>query len=664
MYLIFTNFKTSKLNTILFNLGIVLITILNVFNGNTQPCTIGSPSAITGTTTGLCVNGITNSTYSIDVVNGATNYVWTVPFGTSIVEGQGTNSITIAITSNFSSGTISVVASNECVSSSFRFLTIRSVPTSTGTISGISTGLCANDIDNPIYSIAAVTGATSYVWSTPTGTTIISGQGTTSVSLDISNTFLSGSLTVAASNECGLSPVRSITLKSAVPLIPASISGITIGLCDNGINNPSYSIPEVTNATSYEWIAPLGTTIISGQGTNSISLNITNSFTSGSLKVTAINECGSSPGRSLTLKSAIPSTPGLISGVTAGLCENGINNPIYSIPEISGATNYVWTAPAGATIISGQGTTSITLNITNSFTSGSLKVAATNDCGSSQFRSLTLKSAIPSTPGAISGMTTGLCSSGITTPTYSISGITGATNYMWTAPAGATIISGQGTTSITLNISNSFTSGVLTVAATNDCGSSSLRSMSLTSSLLTPASIIGSTTPCGTETYICPSVTNANSYIWAVPNGMEIVSGQGTTSITVNAVGSSISGNISVKASNNCKIGGTRALAINSCNSSTKVDEPLYMELTNEIDVIVFPNPINEEVNIQLSKELDENINVEIFNMIGKKVSQVEIYAGYTFANITLEGIPSGVYLLQASKLNGALIYKTKLLKQ
>ena len=537
-----------------------------------------------------------------------------------------------------------------------------------GLISDIEEGLCLSGLTTPTFLIAPVSNATSYLWTVPSGVTIVSGQGTTSVTLVISNSFSSGTLSVSASNECGTSPLRSIMLRSTIPLTPLSISGITTGLCANGVNNPNYSIATVSGAISYLWTAPAGTTIISGQGTTSITLNITNNFTSGSLTVAALNECGSSALRSMILRSAIPTTPLGISGITSGLCANGVNNPSYSIAAVSGATSYIWTAPAGTTITSGQGTTSITLNITNSFTSGSLTVAALNECGASTLRTMILRSAIPTTPLGISGITTGLCSSGITNPCYSIAPVSGAISYVWSAPIGTTIVSGQGTTSITLNITNSFTTGTLTVAASNECGLSQLRSMALTSSLLIPTTIIGSITPCGTETYTCPSVVNANSYIWAVPNGMEIVSGQGTTSITVNVIGSSLNGNISVKASNNCKIGGTKTLAINSCSSNTKMSAPINQELEydieSEIEAIVFPNPTNSEVNVQFLMELNENVKIEIFDMIGKKVSSEEVQAGRSFVNMTLEGMPLGIYLLQASKSNGVLIYTTKLLKQ
>ncbi len=56
---------------------------------------------------------------------------------------------------------------------------------------------------------------------------------------------------------------------------------------------------------------------------------------------------------------------------------------------------------------------------------------------------------------------------------FKISGVTGATSYNWTAPAGATITSGQGTDSILVNFNNAGQSNTYNVCATpvNNCGS-------------------------------------------------------------------------------------------------------------------------------------------------------------------------------------------------
>jgi len=625
--------------------------------------TLIQPVQITGPTVGLCSQGISLATYSIPNQVGATGYIWTAPAGTSIVSGQGSNSIELSILEGFSIGNLSVVATNSCGSSSPSTLSIRSTLTQLGAISGTTFGVCSQGTPSLTYSVPIQAGAIDYTWSIPTGTTIESGQGTNSIVLNIQNNFSFGNISVVSNNQCGSSLTRVSSIFST-PSTPGTITGTTNSLCPSGVNNPTYTIAAVVGASSYTWTAPTGTSIVSGQGTNSITLSVSNNFVSGNLNVVANNSCGSSTTRTLALTS-IPATPGVITGTTNNLCPNGVSNPTYTIASVTGALSYTWTAPSGTTIVSGQGTNSITLNITNSFVSGTLRVVTNNACGSSTSRTLSLSS-IPSSPGTITGTSNNLCPNGVSNPTYSIAAVAGASSYTWTAPAGTTIVSGQGTTSVTLEISNSFSAGTLSVVSNNSCSSSVARTLALTNTPLTPTSITGSSTPCGIENYTCTSVAQAVSYTWTVPIGMEITAGQGTNSITVNVIASSVSGNISVRASNNCRIGNTRSLAVNSCNISSRMAENSIIQAINEndVEVSVFPNPTNDKIDVQLSNEFNENVKIELINLIGQKVSEVEIQKGNKTTSTTLEGMPAGIYLLQALKLDGTLIYTTKILKQ
>ncbi len=72
----------------------------------------------------------------------------------------------------------------------------------------------------------------------------------------------------------------------------------------------------------------------------------------------------------------------------------------------------------------------------------------------------------------------------------------------------------------------------------------------------TPGAISGLTTICGTGqvTYSISAVTGATGYVWSVPSGASILSGQGTNQIVVVFAIGSQSGNISVYATNaNCQ---------------------------------------------------------------------------------------------------------------
>ncbi len=70
---------------------------------------------------------------------------------------------------------------------------------------------------------------------------------------------------------------------------------------------------------------------------------------------------------------------GAVGSITGNNAVCGAQNGIvYSISPVSGASSYVWTVPAGATIVSGQGTTSITVNFGAGAVNGNVTVTASN----------------------------------------------------------------------------------------------------------------------------------------------------------------------------------------------------------------------------------------------------------------------------------------------
>src|SRR5207248_2353768 len=93
-----------------------------------------------------------------------------------------------------------------------------------------------------------------------------------------------------------------------------------------------------------------------------------------------------------------------------------------------------WTAFTGAVIDSGQGQRQIQIHFTTGFTasSGTLKVAAINNCGSSSNQSLTIKRNTPAAPGTPK-LTSGpvkVCPGDICT--YKVTAVAGLT-YRWGA---------------------------------------------------------------------------------------------------------------------------------------------------------------------------------------------------------------------------------------
>jgi hypothetical protein len=322
-----------------------------------------------------------------------------------------------------------------------------------------------------VYSIAAVSTAAIYNWKVPAGATIVSGNGTTSITVDFGAGV--GDVCVNAENPIGVSADQCLAINSAscatAPATPGTINGL-VEVCSEEAG-VVYSIDAVSTAVGYNWTVPTGATIVSGDGTTSITVDFGTDI--GEVCVNAENPIGVSADQCLAISAAscgsAPDSPSSIDGLTEVCADDtGIS---YTIAAVATATTYNWTVPAGATITSGVGTTSITVdfgagvgdvcvNAENSIGVSAdqcLVISASNSCGSA-----------PSSPGNIEGLTE-ICASQ-TAVAFSISDVAGATTYNWKVPVGATITSGQGTTSV--NVDFGVSAGKVCVNAGNEFGSS------------------------------------------------------------------------------------------------------------------------------------------------------------------------------------------------
>jgi hypothetical protein len=165
-------------------------------------------------------------------------------------------------------------------------------------MTGQTTNLCGGG--QFTYSVAAVTGATSYVWTVPSGCTIVTNNGN-SIVMNVPSTFTTGTLSVRAYNSCGGSSLRSASL-TRLPATPASITGPT-SVCPNQAG-VVFTTPAVTGVTQL-WAVPTGATITAGQSTTS--MTCTWGTVAGSVTVRSVNACGQSAAlsRSVTLATCI-----------------------------------------------------------------------------------------------------------------------------------------------------------------------------------------------------------------------------------------------------------------------------------------------------------------------------------------------------------------------
>ncbi len=427
---------------------------------------VAAPGAISGPTS-ACQNQ-SGVQYGVAAVAGATSYAWTLPAGAT---GSSTNNtITVNFGATYMGGNICVSALSPCGNSTASCQNLTRLTARPVTPASIAGGTISCPSSIKIFTTPSVVNATTYNWTVPVNASIISGQGTTSLTVSFNAAWVSGTLTVNATNCIGTSSNRTLALVSK-PSTPSSIIGNKTAVCAG--STQVYSCPTTANATSYNWTVPAGAVINSGQGTTSISVTFPIPFLTGSVTVNGVNACTSGTVRSTNVRST-PAQPGVITGVFNNLCSSTSS---YSIVASStGATSYNWTVPAGAIILSGQGTTSISVQwpATN-ITAGSICVTSDNSCGSSTSRCQTGVTTLPARPAAISGATT-VCASqtGVAFSCVTQPGVT----YTWTVPAGSTIVSGQGTGTISVNWGS--TAGNVGVKAVNSCGIASVRSLAVT----------------------------------------------------------------------------------------------------------------------------------------------------------------------------------------
>jgi len=317
------------------------------------------------------------------------------------------------------------------------------------------------------------------------------------------------------------------------------------------------------NGTGQVWTLPANAALVSGgDGQNFVTLQFTAVATAQNLSFTSTD---GSAALSITAY-AVPSGTGIISGpslVTAG--QTGVT---YSLSGMSPVTTYGWTVPVGASITAGGNTSTITVSFPSNFGSGSLSVMPVNvRCWNSAVAMQVATGPIPAKAGTITG--NAQVTTGSTNYTYSIAAVTNATSYQWSIPAGASIVSGGSTNTVSINFSTSFKGGNITVKGMNGFVEGPLSPAFYVTPAGYPAvagAIAGSDSQCieyadVVSTYTVAPIAGATSYNWSVTGGVSVSgtstsntvdikfppSASGIVTISVNGVNASGSGASSSK---------------------------------------------------------------------------------------------------------------------
>jgi len=302
-----------------------------------------------------------------------------------VVGAAGSGTILSFASFMYNEGTPSVTLTNGS-------LIIGNVPLPVPTITGPAS-VCVASTGN-VYNTE--TGMTGYTWVVSSGGTITAGSGTNQITITW-NTIGAQTVSVNYTNGSGL-PAPEPTVKD-ITVYPRPMPTIT-GTSTVCIGTIGVTYATESTMTGYIWAVSSGGTITAGSGTNQITVTWnTSGAKTVSVNYTNPNSCAAA---SATVKNItvnpLPVASGYITGASNVL--QGQTGVAYSVGDIANTTGYSWTLPGGAGITAGNNTNSILVSFSPTATSGVMRVAGTNSCGSGAWSpefSITVSPAVPAT---------------------------------------------------------------------------------------------------------------------------------------------------------------------------------------------------------------------------------------------------------------------------
>jgi hypothetical protein len=480
--------------------SLLLILFLSLFAGRAAgQCTLeaGSGSADQSVCAGVAIVPIKYSAVGATTVASITLPAGlTSSFTAPVVTIEGTPTATGSYSVTLSDGTINLCTSTGTITVNSPLAVSVSIAVSANPVcDGTSVTFTATPTNGgatPVYqwyknSAPVGSGGITYTYTPANGDKI-------TVVLTSSEICVSGN--PATSNE--------ITMSVTSPLA-AGVSIIASGnpVCDgasvtftatptNGGTTPAYqwykgSTPVGSGVTTYTY-APVNGDKITVVMISSLTCVSGNPATSNEITMTV---------------NPLTGTPVFTAGDTA-VCNTGTTT--YSATAANGTVSYSRSPSSAGTINSSSGV----MDWDGSF-DGTATITATANglCGTTTAtRSVRVYNGIPTRPSAINGLTS-VCR-GQTGAIYSATPVGDPSYYEWSATSGVTIVSGQGTSTVTLSFaSDASTPQTIYVKSGNTCGlSSNTRNLSVEVRPIPTASISGTTTIC--QNAASPQITINN----------------------------------------------------------------------------------------------------------------------------------------------------------
>jgi hypothetical protein len=499
-------------------------------------------------------------------------------------------------------------------------------------ITGPST-VCVGSSGN-VYTTQS--GMANYIWNVSPGGNITAGGTTTSNTVTVTWNS-AGTQTVSVNytnaNNCtgSTSTVNNVTVN---PLPVPTITGQT-STC---VNSGYYNYSTEANMTNYIWTVSSGGIINYGSGTNQVQVSWIISGPQ-TLSVTYTTTAGCNPLMPTVLNVTVNPLPGVSGFITgnANVCA-GANGVTYSVFPIPNTITYVWALPPNATIASGAGTNSITVNFAANASSGDIVVWGNNNCGDGQ-NSPPFSVSVTQLPVAAGNITgpDSVCQES-TGKVYTVPLIYGASGYNWTLPQGATTGSGSNSNSIMVDFSNSAVSGDITVSGSNSCGSGTVSpNFFVTVNPIPPT----------------PVVTNLGTTLQSnAPTGNQWFF-EGTL-----ITGATFQNYIATQNGFYWDI-----VTLHGCSSDTSNHKLILVtgvENHSSPAILVFPVPNDGWFNVSITTASEESFSIRVYNYLGVNIyegANVEV-TGSLQKVIDLRPVPSGVYTVTFKNSNNTVVKK------
>jgi large repetitive protein len=548
----------SSYNVILFSTYNTPPTINSVSN-----YTVCQDAAATNVSLSGIGDGSTAETQNVSISASSSNLTLMPNPTISYISPNSTGTLSFKPNAGKSGTTVITITTNDGgpnnnITTKTFVITVLGIPASAGSITTSTTTLCQVK-NGVVFTVPTIANATTYNWILPSGSTVTAGANTRSITVNFNTTVISSNIRVYGSNTngCGNGAYSPSLLVNFDKVPTTSVAGANQQICNNltalTANAPSTGSGAWTYCSS-------GLGSLSSTTTPNTNLSVVNNQT-----VTAVWTItnGACPASSSTVTVAnINGSPSCTpyadfvansTEICAGSTVSFSNTSVAAV----GINTYTWNFGSGATPATSTSTAAAitvtyssvgTKNVTLSMNSGAGGLTVTKNAYINVITT-------PSAPALITGNTT-VCQ-GKTAEPYFINTVTDATGYNWTFPSGVVQNTGANTNVISANFSTTAASGNIGVSASNACGTSSITTLGITvSPLPTQASAItGSATVCqgvNGVVYVASNLNNGLSYTWTTPNGVNIVGGLNTRTITVDFDNTATTGVVSVYGTNGC----------------------------------------------------------------------------------------------------------------